>query len=115
MNFIAEKRNHSNMLCYTHKRFIHWFFKFWVFTFWNLSPKIKCRVALTKAFLSLILLHFGQFYFNSREVCKKRLVNWTANAGTLTLNGFTKNAKHGFYSWKWSNLAWNFSKSYNIF
>jgi len=24
---------------------------------------------------------------------------------TLTMNGFTRNAKHSFSSWKWSNLA----------
>jgi len=28
-NFITEKKNHSNMLCYTHKWFIHWYFNFW--------------------------------------------------------------------------------------
>ena len=38
------------MLCNTHKLVIHRHFKFWVFTFLNLSPKIKCRVALTKVF-----------------------------------------------------------------
>jgi len=26
---------------------------------------------------------------------------------TLTLNGFTSNAKHGFNFSKWSNMAWN--------
>jgi len=103
------------MLCYRYKWIVHWSFIFWVFTFWNLSPEIKCRVALTKACLSSIFLHFGQFYFNSRQVCKKRLANWTANAGTSTLNGFTRNAKHGFNSWKWSNLAWNFSNSLTIY
>ena len=54
-----------------------------------------------KFFLSQIFLHFGQFYFNSRQVWNKRLVNWTATTDTLTLNGFPRNAKHGFSSWKW--------------
>ena len=49
-NFIIEKKIHSNMLFYTQKWVIHWYFKFWVFTFWNLPPKIKCRMALTKFF-----------------------------------------------------------------
>jgi len=61
-----------------------------------------------KFVLSQIFLHFGQFYFYSRQACYKRLANWT---DILTLNRFTRNAKHGFNSWKWSNLAWNFSNS----
>jgi len=50
------------MLCNTQKLIIHWYFKFWVFTLLNLSPEIKCRVALTKIFLNHIFLHLGQFY-----------------------------------------------------
>jgi len=78
-------------------------------------PKIKCWVALTKVFLSQIFLHFGQFYFYSRQVCNKRLANWAAITDTLTLIGFTRNTKHGFNSWKWSNLAWNPSTSLTIY
>jgi len=63
------------MLSYTQKLVIHWYFKFYVFTFWNLSSNIKCRVALTKVFLTQIFLHFGQFCFYSRHVCNKRLAN----------------------------------------
>ena len=114
-NFITEKKIHNNMLCYTHKWVIHWYFKFWIFTFWNLSLKIKCRVALTKVFLIQVFLHFGQFLFYSRHVCTKRLANWTAINDTLALNGFTRNAKHGFNSWKWSHLAWNPSSSLTIY
>ena len=33
----------------------------------------------------------------------------------LTMNGFTRDAKHGFSSWKWSNLAWNSSSSVTIY
>jgi len=66
-------------------------------------------MALTKVFLNQIFLHFGQFYFYSRPVCNKRLANWTVITETLTWNGFTNDAEHGFNSWKWSNLAWNFS------
>jgi len=36
------------------------------------------------------------------------LANWTAFTDTLTLNGFARNAKHGFNLWKWSNVTWNF-------
>jgi len=110
-----REKNHSNMLCYTQKWVMHWYFKFWVFTCWNLSPEIKCRVALTKVFLSQILLHFGQFYFYRRQVCNNRWANWTAITDTLTLNGFARNAKHGFNSWKWSSLALNISNSLTIY
>jgi len=103
------------MLCYTQKWIIHWYFKFWVYIYRNLSPEIKCGVALTKVFLSQIFLHFGQFYFYSRQVCNKRLANWTAITDTLTSNGFTRNAKHGLNSWKWSNLAWNFSSTLTVY
>ena len=64
-----------------------------------------------KFFWPRLFLHFGQFYFYSRQVCNKGLANWTPITDTLTLNGFTRNAKHGFNSWKWSNLAWNSSSS----
>jgi len=57
-----------------------------------------------------VFLHFGQFYFYSRQVCNKRFIT-----DTLTLNGFTRNAKHGFNFWKWSNLAWNSSSSFTIY
>jgi len=66
------KNIHSNTLCYTQKWVIHWYFKFWVFAFWNLSPKIKCGVAVTKVFFYPNFLHFGQFYFYTRQVCSKR-------------------------------------------
>ena len=71
------------MLCYIQKWVIHWYFKFWVFTFWNLSLKIKCRVALTKFCFTQIFLHFGQFFFYSRQVSNKRLANWTASSYPL--------------------------------
>ena len=34
---------------------------------------------------------------------------------TLTLNGFTRNVKHGFNSSKCSNLAWNSSNSLKMY
>ena len=34
---------------------------------------------------------------------------------TLTLKRFTRNAKHGFNSWKCSNLAWNSSNGLKIY
>jgi len=112
-NFITEKKIHSNMLCYTQKWFIHCYFNFWVCTLWNLSPKIKWH--WLKFFLCRIFLQFGQFYFYGRQVCNKRLANWRAITDTLTLNGFTRNANHGFTSWKWSNVAWNSSSSLAIY
>jgi len=60
-------------------------------------------------------MQFGQFYLYSRQACSKRLANWTAITDTSTLNGFARNAKHGFDSWKWSNLAWNFSSGFEIY
>ena len=115
-NFITVKKINSNMLCYTQKWVMHWYFKFWVFTFWNLSLEIKCTVALTEVYLwprfSCIPV---SFLFYSRQVCNKRLVNWTAITDTLTVNRFTRNAEHDFNSWKWSHLAWNSSSSFTIY
>jgi len=34
---------------------------------------------------------------------------------TLMLNGFTRNANHGFNSWKCSNLGWKSSSSFKIY
>jgi len=31
------------------------------------------------------------------------------------MNGFTRNAKHGFNSWKWSSLAWSSSNRITIY
>ena len=68
-----------------------------------------------KFFFDPIFLHFGQFFLYSRQVCNKRLANWTAITDTSTLNGIARNAKHGFNFWKWSNLAWNSSGSITIY
>jgi len=72
-------------------------------------------VALAKVFLRQIFLHFGLSYFYNRQVCNKRLANWTAINDTLTLSGFTRNTNHGFNSWKWLNLARNPSSSLTIY
>jgi len=32
----------------------------------------------------VFFLHFGQFHFYRRQVCNKRLANWTAITDTLT-------------------------------
>jgi len=78
--------------------------------------KLSVEWHYLKFFLTQIFLHFGQFYFYSRQVCNKGLANWTAITDTLTLNGFTRNAKHGFNSWQCSNLAWNsVALNYNLF
>jgi len=34
---------------------------------------------------------------------------------SLTMNGLTRNAKHGFNSCKWSNRAWSSSSSLTIY
>jgi len=78
------------------------------------GQKLSVEWHWLKFILTQIFLHFGQFIFYSRHVCDKRLTNWTAITHTLTLNGFTRNAKHGFNFWKWSNLAWNSSSSFTI-
>jgi len=81
-----------------------------VFKIWDLLSG-TCRRKLIverysiKFFIEPDFLSFRSVYFYSRHVCNKRLANWTATTDTLTLNGFTRNAKHGFNSWKWSNLA----------
>jgi len=47
-------------------------------------------MALTKvSFLCQIFLDSAQFYFYSRQVCNKRLANWTVIADTLTFDRFT--------------------------
>ena len=99
------------MLCYAQKWVIHWYFKFWVFTFWTCRPNLSVEWHWLQIFLSQIFLHFGQFYLYSRQACSKWLASWTAIIDTLTLNGFAMNAMHGFDSWKWPNLTWNFSSS----
>jgi len=60
-------------------------------------------------------LHFGQFYFYSRQVSHKRLANWTAITDTSTLNGSARSAKHIYNTWKWSNLAWNSCSSLTMY
>ena len=103
------------MCCAIYRNESYWYFKFCIFSFWNLSLKIKCRVALTVDFFDPDFLAFPSVFFFSRQVCNKRLANWTAITDTLTLHGFTRNAKHGFNSWKWSHLAWNSSSSLTIY
>jgi len=109
-NFITEKKNHSNMLCYRpHSNELYTgMLNSGYFLPWTCSLKLSVERYWLKFFLSQIFLHFGQFYPYSRQVCSKGLDNWTAITDTLTLNGFSRNAKHGFDSWKWPNLAWNF-------
>jgi len=71
-------------------------------------------VTLTKVFLSQIFLHFGKFYFYSRQVCNKRLANWTAITDYNT-ELIYKDCKAWFNSWKWPNLDWNSSSSLAIY
>jgi len=51
------------MLCHTQKWVIHWYFKFWISTLWNLSPEIKCRVALTEVNMSQSFFAFRSVLF----------------------------------------------------
>ena len=55
--------------------------------------KLSVELHWLKFFLTQIFLHFGQFYFYSRQFCNKRLDSWTPITDTLTLDGFTRNAK----------------------
>ena len=101
-------------MCYTQKWVTHWYFKFWVFTFWNLWPKIKCRVALTKVYFDPDFLAFRSVYFLQQTRLWQTVNQLNSHHSYITLNGFTRNAKHGFNFWKWSNLAWNSSSSFTI-
>jgi len=100
------------MLCYMQKWVIHWYFKFWVFTLWNLSPEIKCRVALTQvcfepdffAFRSVLLLQQTSLLQTVSELDRYINIEW-----------IYKECKAWFNSWKWSNLTWNFSNSLTIY
>jgi len=52
--------------------FVHWYFKFWVFSG-------TCRQKLTVKWHWLkFFFRPNQFCFYSRQVCDKRLANWTA-------------------------------------
>jgi len=81
----------------------------------ELYTGILMQSGIDYCFFSQILLRFGQLYFYSRQVFNKRLTSWTVITDTLTLNRFTRNEKHGFNSWKWSNLAWSSSSSLTIY
>ena len=70
--------------------------------FWNLWPEINCRVALTKVFLKPV-----SFVSAAEKFVTKGQRTGQPSLTTLTMNGFTKNGKHCFNFWKWSNLAWN--------
>jgi len=79
------------------------------------GQKLSVEWRWLKFFYPVFLAFRSVFFFYSRQVCNKRLVNWTAITDTLTLSGFVRNAKHGFKSWKWSNLAWNSTSSLTIY
>jgi len=108
-NFITEKKSHSNMSCCIQKCVAHRFFILCTF-YWNLWPEINCRVALTKVFLEPVsfVSTTDKFVTNGWRTGQPSLT-------TLKMNGFTRNAKHGFNSWKWSNLAWSSSNTVTIF
>jgi len=57
----------------------------------------------------------SQFRFYSRQVCDKRLSNWIAITDFINDEWMSRNAKHGFNSWKWSNLTWSSSNSVTIY
>jgi len=82
----------------------------------SLSGTCSQKLSVEWHWLKVFYPHFGQLFFYSRQVWNKRLANWTAITDTLTMNGFTRNAKHRFNSWKWSHthLAWNSSSSLTI-
>ena len=108
-NFITEKKELTAICCALRRNELHTGILNCGYRFFG-----TCRQKLS-VFSTQIFLYFGQFYFYTRQVCSKRLANWTTITDTLTLNGFTRNAKHGFNSWKWSNLTWNFSSSFTIY
>ena len=81
--------------------------------FGTCRQKLSVQWQWLKFCLSKIFLHFGQFYFYRRQVCNKRLAIWTAITETLTLNGFTRNAKHGLTLG--NSQIWNFSCSLTVY
>jgi len=63
--------------------------------FWNLWPEINCRVALTKVFSESVSCVSAADKFVTK--------GWRTGQPSLTaltMDEFTKNAKHGFNSWK---------------
>jgi len=85
-----------------------------------LLPGTCCRKSTVK-------WHWLKF-FRARFFCiSARLISaavkcvtngrWTGqpSPNTVTLNGFPRNAKHGFNSWKCSDLAWNSSSRLKIY
>jgi len=94
----------SQMSWCIQKLVVHRSFKLWVF--WNLWPEISCRVALSKVFLEPV-----SFISTADKFVTNRWRTGQPSLTTLTMNGFTRMAKHGFDSWKWSNLAWSSSGS----
>ena len=75
------------------------------------SPEINCRVALTEVFF----LEAISFVSTVDKFVTNCWLAGQPSLTTLTMNGYTRNAKHGFNSWKWSNLAWSCSSSLTIY
>jgi len=76
MNFSTEKNNSQQYVVLYAEMSYTLVFQILGICFLKRVAKNKCRVALTEVFLSKIFLHFGQFYFYSRQICNKRLAKW---------------------------------------
>jgi len=81
--------------------------------FGTCRQKLSVQWQWLKFCLSKIFLHFGQFCFYRKQLCNKLLANWTAITETLSLNGFTRNTKHGLTLG--NGQMWNFSSSLTIY
>jgi len=90
-------------------RCVHWSFKFWVFS-GACRQKLTVKWQWLKFFLEPVsfVCTVDKFMTNGWQTGQPSLA-------TLTMNGFTRNAKHGFNSWKWSNLAWSSSSRLTIY
>ena len=66
-NFVSEKKNSQLYVVLYTEMSNTLEFKLWVFTFWNLSPKIRCRVALTKVFFDHDFLAFRSVFVSTKD------------------------------------------------
>jgi len=101
------------MLCSTQKWVVHWSFKFWVL----LSGTYCQKLTVEWHWLKFFRARFSCLSVSLISAAVKFVTNgwWTGQPSPTTLNGFTRNAKRGFNSWKWSNLAWNSSGGLTIY
>ena len=85
--------------------FVHCSFKFWVFS-GTCGQKLVANWHWLKFFLEKV-----SFVSTADKFVTNVWQTEQSSLTTLTMNGFTRNAKHGFKSSKRSNLAWSSTSS----